>query len=63
MSGLVVTDIKSGKSDSFAKLSADDPVLGGSKMQLPVYGHAARQVLGRPEAEGRRFGQVHDQQR
>jgi RecB family exonuclease len=47
---LVVTDIKSGKAESFAKISADDPVLGGSKMQLPVYAHAARQVLDRPDA-------------
>ena len=26
-------------------------MLGGSKMQLPVYGHAARQVLGRPDVD------------
>ncbi|MGY2075036.1 PD-(D/E)XK nuclease family protein [Blastococcus sp. SYSU DS0828] len=48
---LVVTDIKSGSARSFAGLCADDPVLGGSKMQLPVYAHAARQVLDRPDAE------------
>lgn len=48
---LVVTDIKSGKAAGFTKLTADDPVLGGSKMQLPVYVHAARQVLERPDAE------------
>jgi RecB family exonuclease len=47
---LVVTDIKSGKADDFRKLTADDPVLGGSKLQLPVYAHAARQVLDRPDA-------------
>ncbi|WP_034511507.1 PD-(D/E)XK nuclease family protein [Blastococcus sp. URHD0036] len=48
---LVVTDIKSGKADSFKGLSADNPVLGGTKLQLPVYAHAARQVLDQPDAE------------
>ncbi|MFW3171372.1 PD-(D/E)XK nuclease family protein [Geodermatophilus sp. CPCC 206100] len=48
---LVVTDIKSGSATSFKGLGADDPVLGGSKLQLPVYAHAARQAYDRPDAE------------
>ncbi|MBN1093327.1 PD-(D/E)XK nuclease family protein [Blastococcus sp. TML/M2B] len=48
---LVVTDIKSGSATSFKGLSADDPVLGGSKLQLPVYAHAARQAYDRPDDE------------
>ena len=47
---LYVTDIKSGSARAFADLSEADPVLGGSKLQLPVYAHAARMVHG-PGAE------------
>ncbi|MGY1653306.1 PD-(D/E)XK nuclease family protein [Geodermatophilus sp. SYSU D01119] len=43
---LVVSDIKSGSSKPFKGLGARDPVLGGSKLQLPVYAHAVRQVHG-----------------
>lgn len=39
---LVVTDYKTGGSWGMRDLSADDPVLGGTKLQLPVYGLAAR---------------------
>jgi hypothetical protein len=45
---LYVTDIKTGTSRRFKGLSEDDPVLGGSKLQLPVYAYAARQRLGGP---------------
>ncbi|MGY1753811.1 PD-(D/E)XK nuclease family protein [Blastococcus sp. SYSU D01042] len=48
---LVVTDIKSGSATSFKGLGADDPVRGGSKLQLPVYAHAARQAYDRPDDE------------
>ena len=47
---LVVVDHKTGKRDALAKLSADDPTLGGTRFQLPVYAAAARAVLGRPDA-------------
>ncbi|HUR50196.1 MAG TPA: PD-(D/E)XK nuclease family protein [Acidimicrobiales bacterium] len=43
--GLVVTDYKTGGSDSFAGLK-DDPVLRGTKLQLHIYARAARQVHG-----------------
>lgn len=43
---LYITDIKSGSARNFLGLGEDDPVLGGSKLQLPVYAHAARQVYG-----------------
>jgi RecB family exonuclease len=42
---LYVTDIKSGKRDSFAPIE-QDPVVGGTKLQLPVYAHAARAAYG-----------------
>ena len=41
---LIVTDIKSGKADSF-KVLEEDPVAAGTKLQLPVYAHAARQSV------------------
>jgi RecB family exonuclease len=43
---LWVTDIKTGKSDDFKAINPDDPTLGGSKLQLPVYAHAARARYG-----------------
>jgi hypothetical protein len=43
---LFVTDIKSGSSRKFTGLGPDDPLLGGSKLQLPVYAHAARAAYG-----------------
>jgi ATP-dependent helicase/nuclease subunit B len=43
--GLSVTDYKTGRSDEFKAL-ADDPVVGGRKLQLPLYGLAARTHLG-----------------
>ncbi len=46
--GLVVTDYKTGGSDSYRGLNAD-PVMGGTKLQLHIYARAARRSLG---AEG-----------
>jgi ATP-dependent helicase/nuclease subunit B len=43
--GLSVTDYKTGRSDEFRGLS-DDPVIRGRKLQLPLYGLAARTHLG-----------------
>lgn len=43
---LYVTDIKTGSMRSFKGLGEADPVLGGTKLQLPVYAYAARQQLG-----------------
>jgi RecB family exonuclease len=43
---LLVTDLKSGSARSFRDLSADNPVAGGEKLQLPVYAHAARARFG-----------------
>jgi ATP-dependent helicase/nuclease subunit B len=45
---LYVTDIKTGSMRSFKGLGVADPVLGGTKLQLPVYAYAARQRLGEP---------------
>lgn len=45
-----VVDYKTGKADSYRNLSEDDPDLGGTRLQLPVYGQAARALLGTPEA-------------
>jgi ATP-dependent helicase/nuclease subunit B len=47
---IVVVDYKSGNPRSFAGLGPDDPTLGGAKLQLPVYGLAARLALGAPDA-------------
>ncbi len=41
---LVVIDYKSGRFDRYVKLNARDPVLGGTRLQLPVYAYAARDV-------------------
>jgi RecB family exonuclease len=48
---LYVTDIKTGGASSYQGLCEDDPVLGGSKLQLPVYAHAARARHGTPATE------------
>lgn len=44
---LVVIDIKTGSSRNFEPI-AKDPVCAGTKLQLPVYAHAARQQFGDP---------------
>jgi ATP-dependent helicase/nuclease subunit B len=43
---LLVTDLKSGSPSRFKKLSEDNPVEGGEKLQLPVYARAARARFG-----------------
>ncbi|MGH9112702.1 MAG: PD-(D/E)XK nuclease family protein, partial [Acidimicrobiales bacterium] len=45
-----VIDYKTGKADEFARLGADNPDARGTKLQLPVYGLAARQHVGTPDA-------------
>ncbi len=45
-----VIDYKTGKADEFTRLSADNPDGRGTKLQLPVYGLAARQHVGSPDA-------------
>jgi RecB family exonuclease len=47
---LLVTDIKTGSKSTFAALNAD-PVVAGTKLQLPVYAVAARQLLGGDRVE------------
>ncbi|MGH3096560.1 MAG: PD-(D/E)XK nuclease family protein [Streptosporangiales bacterium] len=47
---LLVTDIKTGGSRRFRDLR-DDPVAAGTKLQLPVYAYAARQLLGDPDTD------------
>ncbi len=47
---LVVIDIKTGSSTSFHPIKTD-AVVGGTKLQLPVYAEAARQLLGGSRAE------------
>ncbi|MGH3483479.1 MAG: PD-(D/E)XK nuclease family protein [Nocardioidaceae bacterium] len=41
---IIVTDIKTGGSTSYKVLNTD-PVAAGTKLQLPAYAHAARQLL------------------
>ena len=48
---LVVVDIKTGKASSFKGLDETDPTLHGAKLQLPVYGLAARQEFGSADTE------------
>lgn len=48
---LVVVDIKSGKSASFKGLGIDNPTKNASKLQLPVYGLAARAKYGAPDVK------------
>ncbi len=42
---LVVVDYKTGKIDSYKKLSPEDPMLGGSQLQLPLYAVVANSYL------------------
>jgi RecB family exonuclease len=48
---LHVIDYKTGKPAEYEGLSADDPDLGGTMLQLPVYGAAARQHQQQPGAQ------------
>jgi RecB family exonuclease len=43
-----VADYKTGK--AYDELPEDDPSVGGTRLQLAIYGQAARQAEGRPEA-------------
>jgi ATP-dependent helicase/nuclease subunit B len=45
-----VIDYKTGRSRSYDGLSADDPVAGGTKLQLPLYGLAGRLAVKDPAA-------------
>ena len=47
---LHVLDYKTGRSDRYRGLDATDPHQGGQHLQLAVYGQAARQHVGRPDA-------------
>ena len=51
---LLVTDYKTGKADPYKDLDEDsrnwDPVLRGTRLQLPVYGLAAQAHVGDPDA-------------
>ena len=53
---LVVVDYKTGSARAFQTISETDPTPGGTKLQLPVYAHAARAGLGLPD--GCRVGRV-----
>ncbi len=45
-----VVDYKTGGFAKYTGLSEDDPVRAGTKLQLPVYGQAARALRGEPDA-------------
>lgn len=47
---LHVLDIKTGSTRTYQGITADDPTHGGTKLQLPVYAHAARQRLGNSDS-------------
>ena len=49
-SSIVVVDYKTGSPKRFAAISAADPTAAGTKLQLPVYAHAARAALGAQDA-------------
>ena len=46
----MVVDYKTGSARPFRKIDQIDPTAGGTKLQLPVYAHAARAALGMPAA-------------
>ncbi|MGC0143972.1 PD-(D/E)XK nuclease family protein [Pseudactinotalea sp. Z1732] len=45
-----VTDIKTGSRRSFEAIKPDNPLAGGTRLQLPVYGLAARDRFGNPDS-------------
>jgi RecB family exonuclease len=47
---LHVVDYKTGGTRTYQKLSEDDPDLHGTRLQLPVYGQAARTYCAQPDA-------------
>ncbi len=48
---LLVTDIKTGSQRTYKGLSEQDPVLGGQRLQLPVYALAARAAHGSADSD------------
>ncbi len=48
--GLLVVDYKTGSDRSYGGLSEDDPDQGGTRLQLAVYGAAARATMAEPGA-------------
>ena len=49
--GLVVVDYKTGKRDTYKKLSSENPILRGAQLQLPLYALAANAYLGEGNSE------------
>jgi ATP-dependent helicase/DNAse subunit B len=49
--GLVVTDYKTGSTSAYTGLSQNEPTVGGTRLQLPVYALAARVAADAPEAD------------
>jgi hypothetical protein len=49
--GILVVDYKSGSARGYTGIGPDNPTLNGAKLQLPVYGMAARLALGAPDAD------------
>ncbi|MFT7649902.1 MAG: ATP-dependent helicase/nuclease subunit B [Candidatus Poriferisodalaceae bacterium] len=47
---IIVIDYKTGNAQRFTGLTEEDPDKRGTKLQLPVYAHAARVALGEPNA-------------
>ncbi|MDQ2649443.1 MAG: PD-(D/E)XK nuclease family protein [Actinomycetota bacterium] len=45
-----VVDYKTGKPDSYRGLTEEEPIAAGTRLQLPIYGLAARQHVGRSDA-------------
>ena len=50
---LVVVDYKTGSTNGYGDVSADEPTPGGTHLQLGLYTAAARTILDRPDAAGR----------
>ncbi|MGI8937876.1 MAG: PD-(D/E)XK nuclease family protein [Iamia sp.] len=48
--GLLVVDYKTGSDRGYTSLSEDDPDQGGTRLQLAVYGAAARATMAEPDA-------------
>lgn len=47
---IAVVDYKTGRSGDFDRISENDPTVGGTKLQLPIYGYAARAAFNTPDA-------------
>jgi RecB family exonuclease len=48
---LIVIDYKTGRVEPYTSLDAGDPVLGGTRLQLPVYAYAARAAFGATDTD------------